>query len=181
MRYSTQAKSISHLKAKAAQILRDLSERREPLIIKKHGEARAVIQDLASYEEPRRRWRSSRNSPRSPSEATFRDGALSPADNAIQRAVFRARTTLRSNRRAVQAENDQMGNVVTSGKTLCPLPPLARLVRGREGSLGKCSLQGPGHPAGPGQDADPNGLLLVRGEHPQAFLPSTGSSPAETG
>ncbi len=51
MRYSTQVKSISHLKAKAAQVLRDLSERREPLIITQHGEAKAVIQDVASYEE----------------------------------------------------------------------------------------------------------------------------------
>ena len=51
MRYSTQVKSISHLKAKAAQVLRDLAERREPLIITQHGEAKAVIQDVASYEE----------------------------------------------------------------------------------------------------------------------------------
>ena len=51
MRYSTQVKSISHLKANAAQVLRDLSERREPLIITQHGEAKAVIQDVASYEE----------------------------------------------------------------------------------------------------------------------------------
>jgi prevent-host-death family protein len=51
MRYSTQVKSISHLKAKAAEVLRDLSERREPLVITQHGEAKAVLQDVASYEE----------------------------------------------------------------------------------------------------------------------------------
>ncbi len=51
MRYSTQVKSISHLKARAAEVLRDLSERREPLVITQHGEARAVIQDVVSYEE----------------------------------------------------------------------------------------------------------------------------------
>lgn len=51
MRYSTQVKSISHLKARAAEVLRDLSERREPLIITQHGDAKAVIEDVASYEE----------------------------------------------------------------------------------------------------------------------------------
>lgn len=51
MRYSSQVKSISHLKAKAAEILRDLSERREPLLITQHGEAKAVLQDVVSFEE----------------------------------------------------------------------------------------------------------------------------------
>lgn len=51
MRHSTQVKSISHLKAKEAEVLRDLSERREPLIITQHGEAKAVIQDVTSYGE----------------------------------------------------------------------------------------------------------------------------------
>jgi prevent-host-death family protein len=43
--------SISHLKAEAAQVLRDLEDRREPMVITQHGEAKAVIQDVASYEE----------------------------------------------------------------------------------------------------------------------------------
>jgi prevent-host-death family protein len=51
MRYSTQVKSISHLKAEAAQVLRDLEDSREPLVITQHGEAKAVLQDVASYEE----------------------------------------------------------------------------------------------------------------------------------
>jgi len=51
MRYSTQVKSISHLKAKAAEVLRELSERREPLVITQHGEAKAVLQDVASWDE----------------------------------------------------------------------------------------------------------------------------------
>ena len=50
MRYATQVKSISHLKAKAAEVLRDLSERREPLVITQHGEAKAVLQDVASWD-----------------------------------------------------------------------------------------------------------------------------------
>jgi prevent-host-death family protein len=51
MRYSTQVKPISYLKANAAEVLRTLAEEREPMIITQNGEARAVIQDVASYEE----------------------------------------------------------------------------------------------------------------------------------
>ena len=51
MRYSTQIKPISFLKANAAEVLRELAERRRPLVITQNGEARAVMQDVASYEE----------------------------------------------------------------------------------------------------------------------------------
>jgi prevent-host-death family protein len=51
MRYSSQIKPISYLKAHAAEVLRALAEEREPLVITQNGEARAVIQDIASYEE----------------------------------------------------------------------------------------------------------------------------------
>lgn len=44
-------KPISYLKANAAQVLADLEERREPLVITQNGEARAVLQDVASFEE----------------------------------------------------------------------------------------------------------------------------------
>lgn len=51
MRYSSQVKPISYLKANAAEVLTQLSEQREPLIITQNGEAKAVIQDVASFEE----------------------------------------------------------------------------------------------------------------------------------
>jgi prevent-host-death family protein len=51
VRYSTQIKSISYLKANAAEILEVLEEQRKPLVITQNGEAKAVIQDVASYEE----------------------------------------------------------------------------------------------------------------------------------
>lgn len=51
VRYSTRIKPISYLKANAAQVLEDLQEQRQPLIITQNGEAKAVIQDVASYEE----------------------------------------------------------------------------------------------------------------------------------
>ncbi|MBI2959151.1 MAG: type II toxin-antitoxin system Phd/YefM family antitoxin [Betaproteobacteria bacterium] len=51
MKYSTQIKPISYLKANAAEIVRQLAEQREPLVITQNGEAKMVIQDVASYEE----------------------------------------------------------------------------------------------------------------------------------
>jgi len=51
VRYSTQIKPISYLKANAAEVLEDLQKQRQPLIITQNGEAKAVIQDVASYEE----------------------------------------------------------------------------------------------------------------------------------
>ena len=51
MHFSTQVKPISYLKANAAQVLADLSATREPLLITQNGEAKAVLQDVASYEQ----------------------------------------------------------------------------------------------------------------------------------
>lgn len=51
MRYSSQVKPISYLKANAAEVLLKLAECREPLVITQNGEAKAVLQDIASYEE----------------------------------------------------------------------------------------------------------------------------------
>jgi prevent-host-death family protein len=51
MRYSTQVKSISYLKANAARVLEQLAEQGEPIIITQNGEAKAVIQDVVSYEK----------------------------------------------------------------------------------------------------------------------------------
>jgi prevent-host-death family protein len=50
MRYSTQIKPISYLKANAADVLDKLQENRQPLIITQNGEAKAVMLDLATYE-----------------------------------------------------------------------------------------------------------------------------------
>ncbi|MBM5571597.1 MULTISPECIES: type II toxin-antitoxin system Phd/YefM family antitoxin [Deefgea] len=50
MRYSSQVKPISYLKANAAEVLATLTEQREPLVITQNGEAKAVLQDVASFE-----------------------------------------------------------------------------------------------------------------------------------
>lgn len=51
MKYSSQIKPISYLKAHAAEIVRQLTEQREPLVITQNGEAKVVIQDVQSYEQ----------------------------------------------------------------------------------------------------------------------------------
>jgi prevent-host-death family protein len=51
VRYSTQIKPISYLKANAAEVLKELTAQRLPLVITQNGEAKAVIQDVASYEQ----------------------------------------------------------------------------------------------------------------------------------
>ena len=51
MRYSSHVTSISYLTANAAEVLTRLAEQREPLVITHNGEAKAVLQDVASFEE----------------------------------------------------------------------------------------------------------------------------------
>jgi prevent-host-death family protein len=51
MKYSDQIKPISYLKANTAETLRRMAEHREPIIITQNGLAKAVIQDVASYEQ----------------------------------------------------------------------------------------------------------------------------------
>jgi prevent-host-death family protein len=50
MRYSTQVKPISYVKANAAHVIDELKETRMPLLITQNGEPAAVMQDVASYE-----------------------------------------------------------------------------------------------------------------------------------
>jgi prevent-host-death family protein len=51
MKPSTQIKPISYLKAHTAEVIRKLDEQREALIITQNGEAKAVMQDVQSYEQ----------------------------------------------------------------------------------------------------------------------------------
>ncbi len=51
MDLSAQIKPISYLKANAAEVLTTLAENRKPLIITQNGEAKAVLQDMASYKD----------------------------------------------------------------------------------------------------------------------------------
>lgn len=51
MKLSSQIKSISYLKAHAAEIVHTLSGQVEPLVITQNGEARVVVQGIESYEQ----------------------------------------------------------------------------------------------------------------------------------
>ena len=51
MKLSRQIRPISYLKAHAAEIVRNLGEKQEPLVITQNGEAKAVLQDIESFEQ----------------------------------------------------------------------------------------------------------------------------------
>ena len=51
MKFSTQVKPISYLKSHAAEIVKDLTESREPMFITQNGEAKLVVMDVRSYEQ----------------------------------------------------------------------------------------------------------------------------------
>jgi prevent-host-death family protein len=51
MKFSTQVKPISYLKSHAAEIIKNISESREPMLITQNGEAKLVVMDVRSYEE----------------------------------------------------------------------------------------------------------------------------------
>ena len=50
MKLATNVKPVGYLQENADEIVRTLSERGEPLIITRDGEAKAVVQDIAEYE-----------------------------------------------------------------------------------------------------------------------------------
>lgn len=51
MKLAGRVKSISYLKANAPAVIRSVSNDRAPMVITQRGEAKAVLQDIASYEE----------------------------------------------------------------------------------------------------------------------------------
>ena len=44
-------KPISYVKSHAAEIIRDLSQGQQTIVITQNGEAKAVLQDISSYEQ----------------------------------------------------------------------------------------------------------------------------------
>lgn len=51
MKLSESVKPISYLKSHTAEALRDIGESRRTMVITQHGEAKAVLQDIISYEQ----------------------------------------------------------------------------------------------------------------------------------
>jgi prevent-host-death family protein len=54
MSISTDIKSITYLKSKAADLLKQINETHRPVIITQNGEPKAVLQDPKSYENMRK-------------------------------------------------------------------------------------------------------------------------------
>lgn len=50
MKLSDRVTSVSEFKTNAPKVIRELGEHREPVLITAHGKAKAVIQDIDSYE-----------------------------------------------------------------------------------------------------------------------------------
>ncbi|SFP25024.1 type II toxin-antitoxin system Phd/YefM family antitoxin [Hydrogenimonas thermophila] len=53
MQLSETIKPISYLKSKTAEIINSVNENRQAIIITQNGEAKAIIQDIKSYENLR--------------------------------------------------------------------------------------------------------------------------------
>ncbi len=51
MKLSTAVRSISYLKARAPEVIRSVAAKKSPVVITVNGEAKAVLQDVVSYEE----------------------------------------------------------------------------------------------------------------------------------
>jgi prevent-host-death family protein len=51
MKFSSQIKPISYLKGHAAEVVKAISESRQPMLITQNGEAKLVIMDVKTYEE----------------------------------------------------------------------------------------------------------------------------------
>jgi len=51
MQITNDIKSVTYLKNRAADVLKQINETHRPMIITQNGEAKAVIQDPKSYEE----------------------------------------------------------------------------------------------------------------------------------
>lgn len=51
MKYSTQVKPVSYLASHASDIVKDLTENREPMLISENDEAKLVVLDVNSYEK----------------------------------------------------------------------------------------------------------------------------------
>jgi prevent-host-death family protein len=47
----SRVRPLSHLKSRAAEMIRNITESREPMLITQNGEAKVVVQDVQSFED----------------------------------------------------------------------------------------------------------------------------------
>jgi prevent-host-death family protein len=55
MKLAGQIKSVSTFKAKAAEMIEDITETGNPVILTVNGEAKVIVQDMREYEEAQNR------------------------------------------------------------------------------------------------------------------------------
>ena len=89
IKISSQIKTISNFKANAPEIMTELSENREPVIITQNGEAKAVLQDVYSYEQTQQTLALLKMM--AMSEKDFEEGRFKPAQEALDDIVKRAK------------------------------------------------------------------------------------------
>ena len=90
---ASRIKPISYFKANAAEIIQELGEVGEPMIITQNGEAKAIVQDIVSYEKTQETLALLKIL--ALGEQQVREGKTVPAAKAMQRfrdRVKRART-----------------------------------------------------------------------------------------
>ena len=85
-------KPISYFKANAAEIIQELNEVGEPMIITQNGEAKAVVQDVISYEKTQETLALLKIL--ALGEQQVREGKTVPASAAMRRFRERARRAL---------------------------------------------------------------------------------------
>lgn len=90
MKLSTQVKSISYLKAHAAEMVSEARERGEPFVITQNGEAKAVFQDIESYEQTQETLAMLKILALGMRQ--IEEGRTIPADEAVRRVKERARS-----------------------------------------------------------------------------------------
>ncbi len=83
MKYSTQIKPISYLKAHASEMIRKLNEGGEPYIITQNGEAKVVVQSVKEFEQLQERLALMQLLHRG--EEQVEAGKVKPFDEAMER------------------------------------------------------------------------------------------------
>ncbi|NIB41454.1 type II toxin-antitoxin system Phd/YefM family antitoxin [Pseudomaricurvus alkylphenolicus] len=89
MKLSDHIKPISYLKAHAAEVIRNLSVQREPMVITQNGEAKAVIQDVKSYEQTQETMALLKILALGTRQ--IEEGKVQPADDAVERLRNRSK------------------------------------------------------------------------------------------
>lgn len=89
MKLSDRVTSVSKFKINAPRVVRELGEHREPVLITVHGKAKAVIQDIDSYERTQETL--ALLSMLAKTDKAVRDGEVRPVKEAFERVRERVK------------------------------------------------------------------------------------------